>query len=152
MDENLTRRRIADRRKQLDLTQAELADLMGYKDKTSITNIESGKSGIPYKRIKQFAEVLGTTVAYLTGVDDEAEQEDGIFPSVDPVLFLALGDVDSLFGNPRVQAILYLLTTASDEQMDQYIKIIAAMQEEPIPDMDAILERLHKKIGRLRRE
>ena len=58
---------IAERRKELGLTQEELASRMGYKSKSTINKIELGKNDIPQSRIVKFAEVLDTTPARLMG-------------------------------------------------------------------------------------
>lgn len=63
--------RILRMRKQLGLTQEELAKRMGYKSKSTINKIELGINDIPQSKIVQFAEVLGTTPANLMGWDDE---------------------------------------------------------------------------------
>lgn len=54
-------------RKELGLTQEELAKRMGYKSKSSINKIELGLNDIPRNKIVKFAEVLGTTPARLMG-------------------------------------------------------------------------------------
>ena len=58
-------------RKQLGLTQEELAKRMGYKSKSTINKIELGINDIPQSKIKKFAEILGTTPAHLMGWDEE---------------------------------------------------------------------------------
>lgn len=63
--------RILYMRKQVGLTQEELAKKMGYKSKSTINKIELGINDIPQSKIFQFAEVLGTTPAYLMGWDEE---------------------------------------------------------------------------------
>ena len=59
------------RRKQLGLTQEELAKKMGYKSKSTINKIELGINDIPQSKIAQFAKVLCTTPAYLMGWSEE---------------------------------------------------------------------------------
>ena len=54
-------------RKNLGLTQEELAQKMGYKSKSSINKIEMGLNDVPRSKILKFAEVLGTTPARLMG-------------------------------------------------------------------------------------
>ena len=49
------------RRKELNLSQGELAKLTGYTDRTSISKIESGKVDLPQSKIRIFAEALHTT-------------------------------------------------------------------------------------------
>lgn len=59
--------RIKARRKELGMTQAELAKKLGYKTKSSITKIEQGVSDITQTQVRQFAEVLDCSVSYLMG-------------------------------------------------------------------------------------
>lgn len=66
--------RILQRRKELDLTQEELARRMGYKSKSTINKIEMGINDIPQSKIARFSEVLGTTPAYLMGWDEKDVQ------------------------------------------------------------------------------
>ena len=49
------------------LSQTELAIKVGYKDKTSIANIEAGKVDLPQSKIFAFAKNLGTTPSYILG-------------------------------------------------------------------------------------
>ena len=58
-------------RRDLGLTQEELAKMMGYKSKSTINKIELGVNDIPQSKIVQFAEVLGTTPAELMGWKEE---------------------------------------------------------------------------------
>lgn len=58
-------------RKRLGWSQEELAKKMGYKTKSSINKIELGKNDISQSKVVQFAEVLGTTPAFLMGWDEE---------------------------------------------------------------------------------
>ena len=60
-------------RKDLGWTQEELAKRMGYRSKSTINKIEMGINDIPQGKIAKFAEVLGTTPAFLMGWNDEAE-------------------------------------------------------------------------------
>lgn len=46
-------------RKSRGLTQTELAELVGYKDKTSISKIEKGVASITIEQSKKIADVLG---------------------------------------------------------------------------------------------
>jgi transcriptional regulator with XRE-family HTH domain len=61
-------------RKQLGLTQEDLAKRMGYKSKSTINKIEMGINDIPQSKIAMFAEVLGTTPAYLMGWNDDQNE------------------------------------------------------------------------------
>ena len=64
--------RIRARRLELGLTVEELAQQLGYKDKSSISKIENGKADIPQAKVELFARALRTTTAYLMGVDGPA--------------------------------------------------------------------------------
>lgn len=64
-------KRIKSRRLELGWTTDELAKRMGYKDRSSISKIENGKADIPQSKVKEFAEVLDTSVSWLIGIDDE---------------------------------------------------------------------------------
>lgn len=56
------------------MSQDDLAHAMGYKDRSMITKIESGKVDISQKKIIAFARVLNTTTGYLMGLDDSSEE------------------------------------------------------------------------------
>lgn len=56
-------------------TQTELAELLGYKSRSSINKIEVEGRDIPRSSIIKFAEVLGVTPAYLMGWEDEPKIE-----------------------------------------------------------------------------
>lgn len=59
--------RIRQRRLELGMTQKELADKLGYKNKTAITKIEAGKVDLTQTKIYAFAQALQTNVDYLMG-------------------------------------------------------------------------------------
>lgn len=59
------------RRKELGMTQEELAKLMGYKSKSTINKIELGVNDIVQSKVAKFAEILKTTPSYLMGWDQE---------------------------------------------------------------------------------
>ena len=68
--ENTLAQRIASRRKELNMTQEELARKLGYKTKSTISRIESGDNDIPLYKVDAFANALKTTRAYIMGWDD----------------------------------------------------------------------------------
>lgn len=68
-------KKIQRRRKELGLTQEELATRMGYKSKSTINKIELGKNDIPQSKIIRFAEALNTTPSYLMGWEDDPNNE-----------------------------------------------------------------------------
>jgi len=62
------------RRKALGMTQAQLAGILGYSDKSAICHIESGSVNLSLTRIHEFAEALHTTASDLLGNDGVADQ------------------------------------------------------------------------------
>lgn len=64
-------KRIKARREELNMSQEELAKLIGYKSRSSINKIEIGENDIPQSKIKAFADALQTTPAYLMGWDED---------------------------------------------------------------------------------
>lgn len=62
---------IRERRKQLDMSQDQLAQLAGYTDRTSISKIEAGKVDLTQSKIKAIADALRTTPAYLMGWSED---------------------------------------------------------------------------------
>ena len=59
------------------MTQGDLATAVGYKDKSMISKIESGKIDISGNKIMDFAEALNTTPRYLMDGDEENQNEKG---------------------------------------------------------------------------
>jgi transcriptional regulator with XRE-family HTH domain len=59
--------RIKQRREELGMTQQELAELVGYKSRSSINKIELGKNDIVQSTIQKIADALQTTPSYLMG-------------------------------------------------------------------------------------
>lgn len=57
-------------REKLGYTQEQLAELMGYKSKSTINKIEAGINDITQSKVIEFAKILKTTPAYLMGWDD----------------------------------------------------------------------------------
>lgn len=70
------------RRKELGMTQEELAKKMGYKSKSTINKIENGTNDIPQSKIVKFAEALQTTPAYLMGWEKVQKNNDTITDAV----------------------------------------------------------------------
>ena len=90
--------RIKMRRRELHLSQRDLAEKMGYSNHSTITRIEAGKVDLPQSRIAQFAKVLGTTPAHLLGWDDRPEDVGAVAADVlsDPALLSMVQDYQTL--------------------------------------------------------
>lgn len=64
-----TNKNIKKLRKELHLTQEELAKKVGYSERSIIAKIEKGESDVPLKKIPLFAKALGVTPSELMGMD-----------------------------------------------------------------------------------
>ena len=95
---------IKKRRKELGLTQSELARRVGYKDKTAIAHIEKGDIDLPQSKIVAFADALNTTPGDLLG---EVEKET----------------------NPKVERIAHKLEQLTPSQLDIVEKLIDTFLE-----------------------
>ena len=75
--------RIRNRRKELGMTQDELARLTGYNDRSSIAKIEAKKADLSQSKIIAFAEALKVTTSYLMDGDGKEKiikkEENNIF-------------------------------------------------------------------------
>lgn len=63
-------RNIRKRRRELGMTQKELAEKCGYTDHTTINKIENGSVDITFKRLEQIAAALNTSIVALIMGDD----------------------------------------------------------------------------------
>lgn len=71
--------RIKHRRKELGLTQLELAKKLGYTSKTTIAKIETNANNLKQSKIKAIADALNTTPAYIMGwTEDDQKKQDMI--------------------------------------------------------------------------
>lgn len=70
--------RIKKRRIELNLTQEELANKLGYKSLTTINKIESNINDITTEKVKDFAKALDTTIQYIMGWEDETPNKNYI--------------------------------------------------------------------------
>lgn len=68
--------KIKERREALGLSQDDLAELMGYKSRSTIAKIEKGVNDVTQTNIVKFAEVLKTTPAYLMDWEKEQQKND----------------------------------------------------------------------------
>lgn len=66
---------IRNRRKELGMSQEELARKTGYTSRSTIARIENGEIDIPQSKIKAFAEALKTTPSDLMGLEGTVEGE-----------------------------------------------------------------------------
>ena len=67
--------RIRLRRVQLGMSQVELAEKVGYKDRSTISHIEKGDKNFPVSNVQAIADALHTTPQWLMGWTDENSTE-----------------------------------------------------------------------------
>ena len=67
--------RIKARRLELNMSQDELARLVGYKSRSSINKIESDGRLLPQRKIMEIANALNTTPAYIMGWEESNEAD-----------------------------------------------------------------------------
>lgn len=67
--------RIKERREFLGLTQEELSKKLGYAGRSSVNKVENSRE-VSMKKIEKYAIALETTVPYLMGWEDNAENTD----------------------------------------------------------------------------
>lgn len=70
--------KIKERRLELGWSLRELSDRMGYANHSTIARIESGAVDLPQSKIAKFAEVMGTSVAYLMDWEKVQKNNDAI--------------------------------------------------------------------------
>ena len=78
--------RIRQRRKQLHLSQDELAKRTGYKSRSAINKIEMSVNGLPRDKVIIFSHALNTTPVYLMGLVDDPDWKmplDVVTPKLD---------------------------------------------------------------------
>lgn len=91
MDIGITIRR---RREELGLSQEELALAVGYKNRSTITKIESGERDFPRKKLTAFSKALGIPTSKLLPYDDETAYLGNILPPDEFALILAFRNAE----------------------------------------------------------
>ena len=69
-------KRIRRRREELGLTQDDLARLMGYNGRSSISLVELDKRDITWENVCKFAKILQCSPSYLRKWEDPIDDED----------------------------------------------------------------------------
>ena len=106
--------RIKSRREALGMSQQELAELVGYKSRSSINKIELGKNDILQSTIKRIASVLNCTPSYLMGGSEDTIDFSDLPPNIIPL--------------PKMKKVPLLCTVAcgepilAEENLDGYVE------------------------------
>lgn len=93
--------RIKDLRLKKGMSQQELAEKVGYKDRSAINLIENGKRNITESRIMAIAKALGVTPSFLMDGDKFDLNSPNI--STDNVTFPVIGNVAAGFDNIAIE-------------------------------------------------
>ena len=114
---------IKKRRKELGLTQEELATRLGYKSKSTINKIESGINDITQAKIIQFAKALETTPAHLMNL-----QQDYTLSFEDNTsMTLKISHCNKDARNQRLLHYAVLMSELTDEQLDIIYQMMCQM-------------------------
>ena len=106
--------RIKARREALGMTQEELADLLGYRGKSSVSKLESGQGDPGQSKVLAFARALKTTPAYLMGwVEDPMPT--GIPPGFEPL--------PKMVKRPLVGSIACGEPITAEENIEDYVDV-----------------------------
>ena len=85
-------------RKRKGMTQTELAEAVGYKDKTSISKIEKGVATITLEQSKRIAEVLGfNPILFICDSFKDVEEFLPYLAQADPT---TLNNIRAILGMP----------------------------------------------------
>lgn len=127
--------RIKLRRKELGLTQTELAEKMGLTSKTTICKAETKDFNPTMDRVKEFAKALETTPSYLMGWTDLLETGKQLQDKFreDPK-----GTVDTFFFNNNEQMI------SISENVNDALKLYE-LYKKAEPDIKSVIDTLLKK-------
>jgi transcriptional regulator with XRE-family HTH domain len=115
--------RISARRKELGMTQEELARLMGYKSKAAISKIETNVNDITQSTVVKFAEVLQTSIAYLMGWEEEKAQ-----PAQEDDAEL-LEYLEYLRTRPEARILMSTMRGATKEEVEENVRFIEALRK-----------------------
>lgn len=90
--------RIKELREKLGMSQSQLAELVGYTNRSSIAKVEKGMVDLPETKIAAFAKALNVTPAFLLGIEEVAPNIAESFVS-----FPVMGEVAAGFDHYAVQ-------------------------------------------------
>ena len=71
-----TGEKIKQRRMELGWSMRDLAKRMGYANQSAISRIEKGEIDIPQSKVVKFAEVMGTSIAFLMDWEEVRKKND----------------------------------------------------------------------------
>lgn len=120
--------RIRKRREELGLTQEELAKKLGYKSRSSVNKVETARE-LSNKKVRQYAEILECSPAYLMGWESENELAQ-IELSIQEQQAYAIDILSSAFRRSEIEHFKnYIkLTPSYARKVDNYTEKLLSMQ------------------------
>ncbi len=119
--------KIKSRRIELDISQDELAEKIGYTSKSTISKIESGKTDVARDKVVEIAHALQVSPAYLMGWEEEQScynsriKFEGMYSSNNTKEFLPKQKAIKTFKIPLYNCIACGEMTFLDEDIIDYI-------------------------------
>lgn len=126
--------RILKMRTKKGLTQDELAEIVGYKSRSTIAKIEAGERDVPQSMIIALSRALNTTPTYLMGWEDDEKQTNNIINSSEQFKISTHEKqlVESYRNKPDLQPVIdKLLDIKNDEKIKVYRAARSSDNEAP---------------------
>lgn len=131
--------RIKLKREQSGMTQEELATKLGYRSKTTIAKIENGTNDIVQSKVRDFAKVLNTSIAYLMGWEADTEQQEKESPDKWGIKIYEKKMLDAftqLSDNNKQKSITYTENLLANQKLDKELFVSAAHERTDIEVTD----------------
>lgn len=113
--------RIRKRREELNMTQDELAQKVGYTSRSSVAKVEANANGMVQSKLIKFANALQTTPAYLLGWEETTVKKNDTIADI-------------------------ILQIRSDEELLELVKGICNLPEEQRSAVQTFLSAFNKSI------
>lgn len=137
--------RIKQRREALGMSQAELAELLGYSDRSTIAKIEKGTNDITQSKIEAFAKALRTTPAYLMGWENDSGEQDLELTALDVSKWL---DVSP----DAVELVMEEMAWPDPTKPEVLSKISAEVERRKLYSVGQRIKESRKKVGLTQKE
>ena len=113
--------RIRKRREELNMTQDELAQKVGYTSRSSVAKVEANANGMVQSKLIKFANALQTTPAYLLGWEETTVKKNDTIADI-------------------------ILQIRSDEELLELVKEICNLPEKQRSAVQTFLSAFNKSI------
>ncbi len=137
--------RIKQRREALGMSQAELAELLGYSDRSTIAKIEKGTNDITQSKIEAFAKALRATPAYLMGWENDSGEQDLELTALDVAKWL---DVSP----DAVELVMEEMAWPDPTKPEVLSKISAEVERRKLYSVGQRIKEARQKVGLTQKE